>query len=47
MVQWIKSLWPKFDSQDPHNGRRELTPTNCPLTSTCVLWNVYTHMHAK
>lgn len=22
---------PEFDPQDPHRGKRELTPTSCPL----------------
>lgn len=25
-----------FNSQDPHGGRTILTPTTCPLTSTCA-----------
>jgi hypothetical protein len=35
--------------RDPHGGRREPTPENCPLTSTCKLWyfDVHTHTHTK
>lgn len=29
----------EFDLWDPHHGRRELTPGNCPLTFTCKLLN--------
>ena len=36
--------WPDYE---PHNGRREPTPTNCPLAATPVLWfacmNIHTH----
>lgn len=41
---------PEFNPQDPHS-RRERTPEDCPLTSTCV-WhsnvhtNTHTHVHA-
>lgn len=30
---------PKFNSKDPHDGRRGLTPSRCPLTPT----HAYTH----
>lgn len=29
-------LQPEFDAQDTHSGRREATPTSCPLTSLCM-----------
>ena len=43
------SLVTRVRSQDVQDKRRELTPVNCPLSSTCVLWcmpmHVHTHMH--
>ena len=43
--QWITVITIKsnalgytgFDPGDPHDGKRELTPTSCPLTSTHAL----------
>jgi hypothetical protein len=29
-----QAWWPKFNLYDWNGGRREMTPTNCPLTST-------------
>lgn len=40
LVQWVKGLvliqawWPDLSFQDPQSGRRELTPSSCPLAST-------------
>ena len=47
---WVKALATKADDLDLnpeiHTVERELTPTPCPLTSTCVLWaHVCVHMH--
>lgn len=30
---------PELDPCNPLKGRRKLTPQNCPLTATCVLWH--------
>lgn len=32
-------------SQDPYD-RRELSPTSCPTTSICTLWNMHQHAHS-
>lgn len=34
-------------SPGPHTvaGENRLTPTSIPLTSTCELWHIYTHIH--
>ena len=55
MPQWVKALaaksdepfWsPKCTQCMKEKWRRE--PTNCPLTSTCVvLWHTYTHTHTQ
>lgn len=52
MAQWkevlaIKSGCLSSNPQDSHGGRRKLSPINCPLVSTPVLWHVhiYTHIH--
>lgn len=39
MAQWVKvsDTKPKFDPQDPHGGREEWTPTNCPLTYEALI----------
>lgn len=29
----------EFDTQDPQDGRRELTPKSCPLAFICVGWH--------
>lgn len=36
-----KAWWPKFNSQDPHGARRELTLASHPVNSTWVLWYMY------
>lgn len=43
-AHWVTVLatqacWPEFDP-GTHGERRELTPQNCPLTSTPTLWHV-------
>lgn len=40
MVQCVKGFaaWePEFDTQNPHSGRRELTPARCPLSSIYIV----------
>lgn len=43
MIQQIKVLasnqawWPESHLQDPHGGEKELIPTECFLTSKCML----------
>lgn len=32
---------PEFESQDPHDGSRKPTPSNCPMTSTSTPWHVH------
>lgn len=39
MTQWVNmpdaQTWqPEFDPQHPHDGKREPTPSGCPLVST-------------
>lgn len=34
----------EFDLWSPHDERRELNRTSCPLTSKCVLWYVKNSM---
>lgn len=41
MAQWVDMLAakpgkPKFNAQNPHGGRRELTKASSPMTSTHV-----------
>lgn len=38
-------VWqPKFNFQNLHNRRRELTPISCPLTPTCVTLHACVHI---
>lgn len=43
----LQTQWPEFDTQDPHDRRRKVMPTNCPLTSTHSLWHPPTHTQAQ
>lgn len=48
MAQQAKAIATKPDllSSVPCDGRREVTPAGCPLTSKCIPWRVRTsHMH--
>jgi hypothetical protein len=33
--------------KEPHGGRRELTPTSCPLTTTSVMRHTYIHTYRQ
>lgn len=37
--------WLEFHPQEPHEGTREPTTANCPLTSTQLLWYAHAHWH--
>lgn len=41
MAQQVNMLAakPEFDTQDPHDGRKELTPKSCPKTSALAPWH--------
>ena len=43
-----KTGGPEFNPRNPHCGRRDMTFSSCPMTSTYTLWPVYawTHPHA-
>lgn len=52
MTQKVKELLakpekPELDPWDAHDGRREMTPMNCSLTSKCAPWCkcIHTHMY--
>jgi hypothetical protein len=50
MAQTVKGTYPLiwqsgFHSQSPHHGRRESTPTSCPLISIYELWCTHAHTH--
>lgn len=34
MTQWVQAFVTKFYPQNQHDSRKEVTPPNCPLTST-------------
>lgn len=44
--QWLKVFIHKADDLMFHGRRRESNPANCPLTSTCIPWQVHDYEHA-
>lgn len=38
---------PEFDPQDPHDRRREVSPSGCLWASTHTLWHSQVHMHIE
>lgn len=51
MASWVKVIVTEPDERssdhrmDLHDGEKELTPVNHPLTSTCVLWQACNPTH--
>lgn len=43
----IKVPTAKPDSLSQNEGRRQVIPTSCPLTSTGMLWQMCTHIHTQ
>lgn len=48
---YCQAWWPEFNSRDPQDGSREVTPTIYPVTSICILGHLqvcawaHTHTH--